>query len=80
MKALLLPLFIVLCLVVEVAFFVGQEQGRDACEERHQCQRGETNPCAFGPGVVGVQKCFGQQWDKCEPDPRFRVPTEGSAK
>jgi len=42
---------------------------------------GQTQACAFGPGIVGVQSCeVGYKWGRCEPDPRFKVPREGEVK
>lgn len=58
-----------------------QRQGEERRKEiAERCCRGETRPCVFGPGIVGVQECGFFEWRQCEPDPRFRVPPEGSAK
>lgn len=49
-------------------------EGENAC----YCQ--DERPCAFGPGIVGVQRCRTSiaakglnVWDDCRPDPRYRV-------
>lgn len=48
----------------------GYTEGRDHCEQEHECHSSETRPCAFGAGIVGIQICgWGDKWGKCRPDP-----------
>lgn len=52
------------------------EEARRAREsERSECICGATQSCAFGPGIVGVQRCetgsvMQNQWSRCEPRER----------
>jgi hypothetical protein len=57
----------------------GYRDGLEHGYAQFECQRGDQRSCAFGPAIVGVQICssFGQKWDKCEPDQKYRVTTEG---
>ncbi len=58
----------------ELAYFVGQSNGRTEVEERHECHTTQSRPCEFAPGIVGVQTCgWADEWETCEPDPRYRV-------
>jgi hypothetical protein len=66
------------CLMVgNLGYTIGHEQGKkhDAVE----CGCGEERSCAFGPAIVGLQRCGSRaKWAACEPDPKYRV--EGGAR
>jgi hypothetical protein len=58
---------------------LGRCTGADEERARHQCHSTDTRPCAFGPGIVGRQECsWFDEWRRCEPDPKYRVPAEAS--
>lgn len=54
---------------------IGHTNGRVQQREelRDECACGHTCTCAFGPGIVGEQKCdywMGKnEWSRCEPVP-----------
>jgi len=57
----------------------GHEQGLSRYEERSKedldqsCFCGATRTCAFGTGIVGIQRCgaFDHRWTRCEPDAAY---------
>jgi len=47
--------------------------------EENDCSCGAVRTCAFGPGIVGRQKCWtsvvmGNEWTRCEPVPEAKAP------
>ncbi len=44
-----------------VSFFI--PMGMD-CDGSYSFNK--SRPCAFGPGIVGVQECHHGKWDECE--------------
>lgn len=67
------PIGSIAFLVGTVIYLQGKMAGREEVREERCCS-GDLKPCVYGPGIVGVQRCALSYWDKCEPDPRFRVP------
>jgi len=60
---------LLLGLVVEISYI----EGRNSVRAEHECVCGQTQSCAFAAGIVGVRECSGYgQWDRCEPDPRYK--------
>lgn len=60
-----------------VGFFcyqIGHANGRllERAEMKDECGCGQTQTCAFGPGIVGEQSCRSSvyeknEWTRCEP-------------
>lgn len=69
-------------IIALVAYGIGRSEGHlkgylegvEHAEKSHQCHTSDFRPCAFGPGIIGIQVCgWGDQWKECKPDPRFLV-------
>jgi hypothetical protein len=77
--------FIVPIGLLGFGFIMGKLEGRQDGfrEERaNHCEHGETRPCVFGPGIVGIQICtYYPSWKDttCNPDPAYRIPAKPSA-
>lgn len=56
-----------------ISYQIGHTNGRlfEREENRDECACGQTRTCAFGPGIVGEQKCddntWKNTWTRCEP-------------
>lgn len=65
-----------LCLLIGFAAgFVLSPNEATTDTKENDCACGEVRTCAFGPGIVGQQKCWtsvvmGNEWARCEPKPK----------
>jgi hypothetical protein len=77
------PYLMAASFLIWVSYVTGNAQGeskqRALCAERAdqarelRCFCGDIRSCAFGGGVVGIQKCdnVSNQWLRCEPNPQY---------
>jgi len=71
--------FLFLAFSVGVGFSIGRDVGRNdaaqAAREARECDCDQVKSCVFAPGIVGVRSCrrYDNRWDRCEPDPQYRV-------
>lgn len=80
---LAVPVLVILATIGITLYASGLSAGyREASEKRIEelreahashCCPGDSEPCVFGPGIVGVKNCIKTTWDKCAPDPRYRT-------
>lgn len=66
---LMVPVVIVGVVARADGYGVGYREGLEHGYAQFECDSCETRPCAFGPGIVGVQRCgvIGHKWARCEP-------------
>jgi hypothetical protein len=50
-----------------MSYTIGKGDGRTEMRSAEECYCGQTQTCAFGPGIVGFQRCFNLKWSRCEP-------------
>jgi hypothetical protein len=75
-KLLFALVILTICLITvwsfsrDAGYLTGYREGLEHGYAQFECDSCETRPCAFGPGIVGVQRCgpIGHKWARCEPE------------